>query len=117
MLFHLWVIYPILYFSIVRENPYSFWGKCGPAWITAWGTASSAATLPMTIKCARARGLPETAIKFMIPLGCLINMDGQASLLFLVNIYSTLIVKIALLSTFQLLSFSLLLLKELLSHR
>ena len=76
MLFHLWVIYPIIYFAIIRENPYKFWAKCGPAWITAWGTASSAATLPMTIKCCRARGLPETAIKFMVPLGCLVNMDG-----------------------------------------
>jgi len=76
MLFHLWVVYPILYFAIVRKNPYTFWAKCSQAWITAWGTASSAATLPMTIKCCRARGLPDTAINFMVPLGCLVNMDG-----------------------------------------
>lgn len=54
------------------------WLKCSPAWITAWGTASSAATLPVTIRCVLERGVPVTITKFAVPLGCLINMDGTA---------------------------------------
>ncbi len=46
------------------------------AWVKAWGTASSAAALSVTLKCAKARGIPDTVAKFVLPLGCLINMDG-----------------------------------------
>lgn len=74
--FHLFVVFPLIYFAFIRKNPYSFWMKGSPAWITAWGTASSAATLPVTLRCVRARGVPEPIVKFVVPLGCLINMDG-----------------------------------------
>lgn len=73
---HLIIILPALFFAICRINPYTYWMKCSPAWITAWGTASSAATLPVTMRCVRARGWPETVVKFAVPLGCLVNMDG-----------------------------------------
>ncbi|KAK2929840.1 hypothetical protein FoTM2_010180 [Fusarium oxysporum f. sp. vasinfectum] len=59
-------------------NAYSYWLKISPAWITAWGTASSAATLSVTLRCAKDRGIPSTIYKFTCPLGCLINMDGTA---------------------------------------
>ncbi|TLD19935.1 hypothetical protein PspLS_09691 [Pyricularia sp. CBS 133598] len=78
MFLHLFVIVPAIYFFVVRENPYSMWFKSSPAWVTAWGTASSAATLPVTIREALARGVPNTVVKFTVPLGCLINMDGTA---------------------------------------
>lgn len=76
MFLHLFIIIPIIFFSITRKNPYTFWFKNSPAWVTAWGTASSAATLPVTIRCTLARGVPVTITKFAVPLGCLINMDG-----------------------------------------
>ncbi|KAH7064245.1 Sodium:dicarboxylate symporter [Paraphoma chrysanthemicola] len=76
MFIHLFIIIPIIFFAITRKNPYTMWMKCSPAWITAWGTASSAATLPVTIRCVLERGVPVT--KFAVPLGCLINMDGTA---------------------------------------
>ena len=76
MVIHLFILLPIIFYAFTRMNPYTFWLKCSPAWITAWGTASSAATLPVTIRCVRARGVPETINKFAVPLGCLINMDG-----------------------------------------
>ncbi|KAL1960386.1 hypothetical protein VTO42DRAFT_8346 [Malbranchea cinnamomea] len=75
---HLFIILPIIFVSMARRNPYTYWFKCSPAWITAWGSASSAATLPVSLKCARHRGVPETVSKFCVPLGCLINMDGTA---------------------------------------
>lgn len=73
---HLLIVLPVLFFLFARKNPFTYWIKCSPAWLTAWGSASSAATLPVTLKCVRARGVPETVGKFSIPLGCLINMDG-----------------------------------------
>ncbi|GJC99549.1 excitatory amino acid transporter 2 [Colletotrichum higginsianum] len=53
--------------------------SCSPAWLTAWGTASSAATLSVTMRCCRETlKIPETVNKFAVPLGCLVNMDGTA---------------------------------------
>lgn len=75
---HLFIILPLLFFLFTRKNPYTHWFKCSPAWLTAWGTASSAATLSVTLKCAKARGVPHTVANFAVPLGCLINMDGTA---------------------------------------
>ncbi|CAN9080464.1 unnamed protein product [Alternaria alternata] len=78
MFIHLFIIIPIIFFAFTRSNPYTFWMKMSPAWITAWGTASSAATLPVTIRCVLKQGIPITVTKFAVPLGCLINMDGTA---------------------------------------
>ncbi|PKS12277.1 hypothetical protein jhhlp_001577 [Lomentospora prolificans] len=75
---HIFIVLPIIFFLFTRKNPYAYWFKCSPAWITAWGTASSAATLSVTLKCAKARGVPHTVVNFAVPLGCLINMDGTA---------------------------------------
>lgn len=48
------------------------------ALLTAFGTASSAATMPMTMECARENGVDPRATRFVIPLGTTINMDGTA---------------------------------------
>lgn len=74
MFIQLFIVMPILYFAFVRQNPYAYWMKNSPAWITAWGSASSAATLPVTLRCLNARGVPTTVSKFTAPLGALINM-------------------------------------------
>lgn len=78
MFIHLFIVLPIIFFAITRTNPYAYWGRCSPAWLTAWGSASSAGTLPVTMKCVLARGVPVTIAKFSVPLGCLVNMDGTA---------------------------------------
>ena len=48
------------------------------ALVTAFGTASSSATLPLTIECATEAGVDERSIKFVLPLGATVNMDGTA---------------------------------------
>jgi len=48
------------------------------ALLTAFGTASSSATLPLTMECARENGLDKRAVRFVLPLGATINMDGTA---------------------------------------
>lgn len=76
MALHLFVFVPIIFFALTRMNPYLYWFKNSRAWITAWGSASSAATLSISLDCARDRGISKTVRSFSVPLGCLINMDG-----------------------------------------
>lgn len=62
MMLHLLIVLPFLFFVITRTNPYAYWIKCNPAWVTAWGSASSAATLPITMREVAARGVPYTVV-------------------------------------------------------
>lgn len=48
------------------------------ALFTAFGTASSTATLPLTMECARENRLDDRSIRFVLPLGSTVNMDGTA---------------------------------------
>jgi Na+/H+-dicarboxylate symporter len=48
------------------------------ALVTAFGTASSSATLPLTMECAVEAGVDKRSVKFVLPLGATVNMDGTA---------------------------------------
>ena len=48
------------------------------ALLTAFGTASSSATLPITMECAHEHGLHERSVRFVLPLGSTVNMNGTA---------------------------------------
>jgi len=49
------------------------------AWAMAFSTASSSATLPLTLECAeRNVGVPRRATRFVLPIGATVNMDGTA---------------------------------------
>ena len=48
------------------------------ALFTAFGTASSSATLPLTMECAIEAGVDKRSVKFVLPLGATVNMDGTA---------------------------------------
>lgn len=48
------------------------------ALITAFGTASSTATLPLTMESVREQHVDDKAVKFVLPLGSTVNMDGTA---------------------------------------
>lgn len=50
----------------------------GRALITAFGTASSSATLPLTMTNALENRVDEKSVKFVLPLGSTVNMDGTA---------------------------------------
>lgn len=73
----------IVYSSIVKifgkMNPMKFFKGIAPAATVAFSTASSAGTLPVTIKSARDNlGVPNDIASFVLPLGATINMDGTA---------------------------------------
>jgi Na+/H+-dicarboxylate symporter len=77
--FHQLVVYPLIYVAVVRKNPFSFFGKCTPSLITALGTSSSAATLPVTMTVAKeALHIPDHISRFCINIGTTCNMDGAA---------------------------------------
>lgn len=72
------LILPILYFLLTRRSPYKIIMKLGPAFATAFGTSSSTATVPVTIKCLEEVGIDPKVLKFVVPIGATINMDGIA---------------------------------------
>ncbi|XP_031554690.1 excitatory amino acid transporter 3-like [Actinia tenebrosa] len=79
ILLHTFVTLPLVYFIFTRNNPFKFMAKMRDALITVWGTASSAATLPTTIRCTEENlGIDPRITRFVLPLGATVNMDGTA---------------------------------------
>jgi proton glutamate symport protein len=70
----------ILILSLVaRVNPFRHYHAMAPALMTAFSTASSSATLPVTIDCVERRaGVSNRTAGFVLPLGATVNMDGTA---------------------------------------
>ncbi|HIC96967.1 MAG TPA: dicarboxylate/amino acid:cation symporter [Aquificaceae bacterium] len=90
---HAFIILPVLGYLIGRYNPYDYFLKVREAPLLAFSTASSAATLPVSIQVAEEKGgvRKETA-GFVLPLGATINMDGTAlyesvAVVFIANVY------------------------------
>jgi len=79
LLVHGVVVLPLILFIFTRKSPLWFWRGSREALVTAFATSSSAATLPITLRCTtqHLKVKPEIA-GFVIPLGATINMDGTA---------------------------------------
>eukprot|EP00924_Labyrinthula_sp_SR-Ha-C_P007947 maker-scaffold_41-snap-gene-1.34-mRNA-1 protein AED:0.00 eAED:0.00 QI:135/1/1/1/1/1/2/155/523 len=76
---HLLIIYPSIFFIVTRANPYKYMRYLIPAQIFAFACSSSAATLPVTLRCVTETGqVPPTIRDFVLPIGATINMDGTA---------------------------------------
>ena len=76
---HALVTLPAILFFFTRRNPYRFIGQMSQALLTAFSTASSSATLPVTMECAEKKaGIAKRSTEFVLPLGATINMDGTA---------------------------------------
>ncbi|XP_028813458.1 excitatory amino acid transporter 2 isoform X2 [Denticeps clupeoides] len=79
LIIHGAIFLPLIYFAIVRKNPFTFFMGIFQAWITALGTASSAGTLPVTFRCLEENlGIDKRVTRFVLPVGATINMDGTA---------------------------------------
>ena len=63
--------------AVVKKNPFKLLGKMMPAYFTALGTSSSAATIPVTLKQAVANGVSEEIAGFSIPLCATIHLSGS----------------------------------------
>lgn len=63
---------------ISKTNPFQVLKHYGPAYMTALGTMSSAATLPISLTCARkAKTLDPKVTDFAIPIGATIHLCGS----------------------------------------
>lgn len=78
-LFHGVVVLPLILYFFTRMTPLTFWIGAREALITAFATSSSAATLPVTLRCAEQQlHVKRDVAGFVIPLGATMNMDGTA---------------------------------------
>ncbi|BAQ60034.1 proton/glutamate symport protein [Geminocystis sp. NIES-3708] len=69
----------ILLYITTKRSPFVFFRRMLPALTTAFSTASSSATIPVTLECAIKNNKIEPKIAdFVIPLGATVNMDGTA---------------------------------------
>lgn len=79
LLVHIIVIMPLLLWFVGRVSPVRHYQAMAPALLTAFSTASSSATLPVTIDCVEKRaGVSNRVTSFVLPLGATVNMDGTA---------------------------------------
>lgn len=107
-LIQLFVVYPVFLKCFSKVSIWVLYSAVAEALMVAFGTASSSATLPLTIACCEKRGISHKISSFVLPLGATLNMDGTALLqvvavIFLAQAYGVvltpfLIIQIALLA-------------------
>ena len=77
--FHAFITLPVIMALFTKRNPFRYMLQMSQAVLTAFSTASSSATLPITMECAVERGqVSKQSVEFVLPLGATINMDGTA---------------------------------------
>jgi len=73
------LILPLIFGIMTRNLPFKFISNMANALATAFGTASSSATLPVTIDALENKNKIDPRItRFILPIGATINMDGTA---------------------------------------
>ncbi|MEM8607643.1 MAG: dicarboxylate/amino acid:cation symporter [Myxococcota bacterium] len=90
--FHALVTLPIILKLVAGRSPREYAGKLTTALVTAFSTASSNGTLPLTMRGAEDAGVRPEVTSFVLPLGATINMDGTAlyeavAVLFIAQVY------------------------------
>lgn len=76
---HTLITLPLLLYFVGRVNPWKHFQAMSSAMLTAFSTASSSATLPLTIECVEKKaGVSNRITSFVLPLGATVNMDGTA---------------------------------------
>jgi Na+/H+-dicarboxylate symporter len=79
LLIHIVIVMPLLLKFVGGVSPIKHYQAMMPALLTAFSTASSSATLPVTMDCVEDRaGVSNRVTSFVLPLGATVNMDGTA---------------------------------------
>ena len=79
LVIHATVVYPVLLSLLGRVSPLRFFLNMREPMLVAFSTASSSATLPVTLRTVEQRiGVKNEVAAFAVPLGATINMDGTA---------------------------------------
>ncbi|MCH2611506.1 MAG: dicarboxylate/amino acid:cation symporter [Pirellulales bacterium] len=76
---HACITLPLILRYFAKRSPWEYARSMSPALLTAFSTASSNGTLPLTMACVEKRaGIDNKTSSFVLPLGATINMDGTA---------------------------------------
>ncbi|GJQ78453.1 hypothetical protein Trydic_g11572 [Trypoxylus dichotomus] len=75
---HGFITISVIFFLVTKKLPFKVLGQLAPVLVTAFGTASSSATMPLTIQTLDHIGVDPRVTRFVIPVGSTINMDGTA---------------------------------------
>ncbi len=79
LLIHATIVLPLILKIRGKRQPFRYFANMGEALTTAFTTASSSATLPVTMEAVEAKNeVDARAASFVLPLGATINMDGTA---------------------------------------
>ncbi len=79
LIIHASFTYTSLIVLLAKLNPFVFFKKMRNAMLFAFSTASSAATIPVTLNSVNKKlGVDNSVASFTVPLGATINMDGTA---------------------------------------
>ncbi|NRA41755.1 MAG: dicarboxylate/amino acid:cation symporter [Pseudomonadales bacterium] len=79
LLLHAGFTMAVLLKYVAKVKPLKHYQAMSPALLTAFSTASSSATLPLTMDCVENQaGVSKKTSSFVLPLGATINMDGTA---------------------------------------
>ncbi|MBL4730533.1 MAG: dicarboxylate/amino acid:cation symporter [Sulfurimonas sp.] len=88
LLFHALITLPIVLSLFARINPYKYLCVIREASIMAFSTASSAATLPVSMRIVEeVGGVDKKSASFVLPLGATVSMDGTAAYLTVAVLY------------------------------
>jgi Na+/H+-dicarboxylate symporter len=93
LMIHAGITLPTILRSFGKKKPLTYFFNMGQSLTTAFTTASSAASLPVTMECVVEKNkVDRRAASFVLPLGATINMDGTAlyeavAALFIAQIY------------------------------
>jgi len=79
LLIHVVITLPLMLAFVGKVNPLAMYRAMAPALLTAFSTASSSATLPLTMECVEDNAkVSVRTSSFVLPLGATVNMDGTA---------------------------------------
>ena len=93
LLLHQFGVYPAMLALVARRSPIDFFRKCRDVFLYAFSTASSNATLPLSLEVAETRlQLPPNISRFVLTVGATANQNGTAlfegiTVLFLAQVY------------------------------
>jgi len=79
LMIHALITLPAILYFVAKQNPLTYFKNMSAALTTSLSTASSAATLPVTIECVEEENkISRRTTLFVIPLGATVNMNGTA---------------------------------------
>ena len=88
IIFHALITLPIVLSIFAKINPYKYLSDVREAPIMAFSTASSAATLPVSMRISQEMGgVDKKTASFVLPLGATVSMDGTAAYLSVAVLY------------------------------